>query len=150
MGSKRSDKQNDLASLISEAEKAVESVKEPRLREIAFERVLNHLLLSSDEIPKIKEKKLKSTSRKSKTKSTNTSSKTEGPLVWVKELVDEGFFKKPKSSKDIQDELDKRGHRLKATDLTLPLQKLCRDKKLRRDRIAKTEGEKKLLHWFNW
>lgn len=150
MSSKHSEGQRDFASLISEAEKAVESVKEPRLKEIAFERILNHLLGSSSEPPEIEVKNSKRIKRKSKTKSTNTAPKTDGTLVWLRELVDEGFFKKPKSSKDIQDELDKRSHRLKATDLTLPLQTLCREKLLRRDRISKKEGEKKLLHWYNW
>ncbi len=150
MSSKHSEKQKDFASLISEAEKAVESVKEPRLKEIAFERVLNHLLTSSVELSENKDKNLKKTNRRARTKSTKASPKTDGPLVWLRELVEEGFFKKPKSSKDIQDELDKRSHRLKATDLTMPLQIICREKLLRRDRIAKGEGDKKLLHWFNW
>ena len=109
--------------------------------------VLDHLLSSAD---RLTGNQSGNSTRKNTAKPVTNSTKTEGPLAWLRELVDEGFFKKPKSSKNIQDELDNRSHKLRAPDLTLPLQKLCREKKLRRDRIAPAEGEKKVLHWFKW
>jgi hypothetical protein len=64
------------------------------------------------------------------------------------ELVEESFFQSPKSSNDIREELESRGHHLNATDLTFPLQKLCHEKNLRRKKIDR-DG-KQVLHWVNW
>jgi hypothetical protein len=71
-------------------------------------------------------------------------------LAWLRELAGEGFFKKPKSSSNIREELETRDHHLKATDLTAPLRIMCNDKALRRKKMSPQEGEKAVLHWVNW
>lgn len=151
MKPKQSVGNTDFSSLIAEAEKAVEKMKEPRLKEIAFERVLDYLLSTSITNAKIIGKTASHSPKVGLAKlPSKPSSKSDGPLAWVRELVDDNFFSKPKSSKDIQDELVKQSHRLKPSDLTLPLQTLCHEKKLRRDKIAPADGGKKVFHWFNW
>lgn len=148
---KHTEPQADLASIIANAENAVANVKDNRLREIAFERVLDHLLISSDQsgaLRRIGKRPIKSTPLNQTPKAERR--KKEGPLSWLRELTEEGFFVQPKSLKDILKELSNRSHRLRPTDLTLPLQTLCHERKLRRERQSASEGEKKVFHWYNW
>jgi len=72
-----------------------------------------------------------------------------GTKTWLEELIEEEFFKTPKSGKNILEALDERGHILKSTDITNPLALLVNDKKLRRRKMA-VEGGKSQLHWYNW
>ncbi|HOV98659.1 MAG TPA: hypothetical protein PK595_03690 [Bacteroidota bacterium] len=139
----------DYGSLIAEAEKAVEKMSDPKLKEIAFGRILDHLLSTSSGEPTTKHNAGRRSTRKPSGSAQTKDVKSDGPLAWLRELADENFFATPKSSKDIQDELDKRSHCLKATDLTLPLKTLCLEKKLQRDRRRPEGGGKKVLHWFN-
>ena len=144
----------DYSKLIEQAEKAVSSVKDESLRKIAFEKLLSHLLSDNseddediDDRPKLKKTKSKSSGHSDKRKS---KAKKEGPKGWLRELVAEGFFSKPKSSSDILEELENRSHHLQATDLTRPLQLLCHEKLLRRKKMASEKGGKAFLHWVNW
>jgi hypothetical protein len=139
----------DFTSLIAQAEKAVTNVKDDRLREIAFERVLDHLLSGSinQDIP---HKQVHTTTQTSRVAKAAAPKPATGTLAWLTELHGEGFFKEPKCLKDILEELSNRSHRLKSTDLTFPLQKLCHDKKLRRNKQVPAEGGRKVFHWHNW
>ena len=132
--------------IVSEAEKAVSNVADPELKQIAFDRILEHLLeiglpISSKEPKKIKD---------SKTKTEKNLSAKPGPKTWIQELADEGFFKTPRASNAIRDALDERGHILTAQDLTAPLSLIVKEKILRRKKMPLEDGGKTQLHWFNW
>lgn len=64
-------------------------------------------------------------------------------------MIDEGFFKKPKTIAHVKAELENRGHHIPLTSLSGPLQKLCQRKKLRRQRL-KTSGKKQTFAYSNW
>lgn len=144
----------DYSKLLEQAEKAVSSVKDESLRKIAFEKLLSHLLSDNSE----DDEDINDQQKRKKTESKSSGhadkgkpkSKKEGPRGWLSELVTEGFFSKPKSSSNIQEELENRSHHLQATDLTRPLQLLCHEKLLRRKKIVLEKGGKTLLHWVNW
>jgi hypothetical protein len=152
----------DYSKLFEEAEKAVSGIKNEKFKEMAFEKLLNHLLKGDrdDDGDEEEEREAEGKiSRKGKTRKTrkarkreggNSKAKTDGPLAWLRELAGEGFFKKPKSSSNIREELETRDHHLKATDLTAPLRIMCNDKALRRKKMSPQEGEKAVLHWVNW
>lgn len=101
-----------------------------------------------------KKKRIKRRSIKVKTKASSSRGGSkpskDGPKAWLRELVKEGFFKKPKSSNAIREELETRSHHLKATDMTQPLEALCHEKLLRRKKETPDGGSKALLHWVNW
>ena len=63
-----------------------------------------------------------------------------GPKGYVRELAQDGFFKKPKTIAEVKAELANRGHHIALTSLSGPLQHLCQERVLRRQK-AKT-GEK--------
>jgi hypothetical protein len=151
---------SSFTKVFEDAEKAVSGIKNEKLREIAFEKLVSHLLTGKqsrssgkDEDDEEEEEKTRRTRKKSKAKSPSSTSlkpKSSGPKAWLIELVDEDFFKTPKSSSDIREELETRSHHLSPTDLTNPLQTLCHEKKLRRKKNASEDGGKTKLHWVNW
>src|SRR5947209_6963712 len=114
-------KRTPYSTLVAEAERAVASVVDPALKRAAFERVLNHLL-QADDAPRPSREKAKKTS--SKTPAGGRAGKG-GPRPYTQELVDEGFFKKPKTIAEVRAELRNRGHHLPLTSLSGPLQILC-------------------------
>ena len=76
------------------------------------------------------------------------SSNKQGPMEQLKDLVSDDFFSTKRSMKDILAELDLRGHRYQATNLTRQLNTLVRNKNLRRTK--KKKGKKTVIHWTNW
>lgn len=132
--------------IVSEAEKAVSNISDIELKKIAFDRILEHLLQIGLPSPEGKPKKVKAATVKLEKKSSAKS----GPKNWIEELVDEGFFQTPKASNDIREALDERGHILQSTDLTRPLDRLVKDKVLRRKKMPAEEGGKSQVHWYNW
>lgn len=154
------DPQKEYSKLFEDAEKAVSGIKNEKFREMAFEKLINHLLVGSskdghepdeeeDEEETVKRKRKKGRTNSKKVTS-GSKPKAEGPLSWLRELADEGFFKKPKSSSHIREELETRDHHLTPQDLTAPLRILCNDRKLRRKKMVPDEGGKSVLHWVNW
>ena len=134
-----------LQELISEAEVATSKITDPEIRRVAFDRVLEYLLqnnLPTDSPKKITHNEGKVTAKKDLIAK-------EGTKAWLEELIEENFFKNPKSGKNILEALDERGHILKSTDITAPLALLVSEKKLRRRKMA-VEGSKPQLHWYNW
>jgi hypothetical protein len=136
---------DSFSDALAEAEKAVAVVKDKRLREVAFGQILNHLL--STGIIGRKRKFIKKSRSKAKRAERITK---EGTIQWLRELVGEKFFSKPKSSKAIREELNNRSHFLKPSDLTWPLQRLCHERILRRMKKPLDEGGKQVLHWVKW
>jgi hypothetical protein len=125
-------KKDGLTGAVAEAESAVAAVKDPELRRAAFEKVLAHLL-EAQAAP----------ARKGKTKAAGGQPKAKkkaGPQGRVEDLIDEGFFKKPRRISDVKAELANRGHHIPLTSLSPPLQRLCKDKRLRRQKGIASDG----------
>jgi hypothetical protein len=141
----------DFAEIVKQAEQAVKGVADPELRRVAFDKILNALLEGST---------LQTGSRK-RTSSTITSTSTgkvkpkkvHGPKGHIRELADEGFFGKPKSIAQVKAELENRGHHIPITSLSAPLQSLCQEKILRRQRTkvkAKSGKDKETFMYSEW
>ena len=135
----------DYPELVAQAEKAVAGVKDPELRRIAFQKILDDLLEGSA-LPATRHgaaaKKHPATDEKPKR------APRDGPQAYVEELVAEGFFKKPKTIANVKAELENRGHHIPLTSLSGPLMKLCQRKSLRRQRVK--SGKKQTFAYSHW
>lgn len=136
----------DYAELVAQAEKAVAGVKDPELKRIAFQKVLDDLLGPSGSLTT----RQPASSRKQPAapKKVQRGSRG-GPQAYLDELVDEGFFKKPKTIAHVKAELENRGHHIPLTSLSGPLQTLCQRRTLRRQKL-KTSGKKQTFAYSNW
>jgi hypothetical protein len=138
------------SEMVLEAEKAVSSVKDAELRRVAFEKILNDLISGGNEQGgPIKATHPVSGSKKTAKKSTAPRAKAGGPQKYVEELITDKFFAKPKTITEVRSELENRGHHIPLTSLSGPLQKLCQQKSLRRQKDA-TKGKKKTFLYSNW
>lgn len=142
----------DYAALVAEAEKAVATVKDPELRRVAFEKILETLLAqegpTSKPSKKQTRKKTASASRGATRKATKKSRK--GPKAYIEELIEDGFFKKQRTISDVKSELANRGHHIPLTSLSGPLQSLTRTRKLRRQKTSSGKGAKATWAYSNW
>lgn len=137
---------DQLAASVSEAERATSQITDPELRRLAFDRVLEHLLQTSQ--PGV-EKPPKGTKQRGAKEKAPESSKP-GPKAWIRELVEEGFFDEPKTIKALQEGLEKKKHFLELTALTGPLDLLKNEKVLRRKTMKPEEGGRARVHWYKW
>jgi membrane protein involved in colicin uptake len=124
----------DYSELVARAEKAVASVKDPDLKKIAFQKVLDDLLGSSLGAKEIGNRRAKGP-RAAKRNNGAVAAKS-GPKAYIEELITDGFFKKPKPISEIKTELENLGHHIPVTSLSGPLQTLCQQKLLRRQKPA--------------
>ena len=135
----------DYSELVAHAENAVSGVKDPELKRIAFQKILDDLLGGrGSPAPRAKPSQTKS-SPKSGTKRATKG----GPQAYVEELMQDGFFKKPKTLALVKAELENRGHHIPLTSLSGPLQKLCQRRMLRRQRV-KTSDKKQTFAYSHW
>lgn len=136
----------DYAELVAQAEKAVAGVKDPELKRIAFQKVLDDLLGPSGSLTT----RQHASSRKqpAASKKPQRGSRV-GPQAYLDELVNEDFFKKPKTIAHVKAELENRGHHIPLTSLSGPLQTLCQRRTLRRQKL-KTSGKKQTFAYSNW
>lgn len=132
------------SELVAQAENAVASVKDAELRRVAFERVLNDLL-GAEPGPSSHRQERPTRPKAKRSTSTPKTKGRGGPQAYVQEMVEEGFFKKPKSISAVKAELENRGHHIPLTSLSGPLQKLCQKKVLRRHR-----ADGKTFSYSNW
>lgn len=141
----------DYKELVAEAEAAVAAMKDPELRRAAFEKILEQLLGQHSGSPASSPSIPKAAKRAAAPRETVKSPKVQrGPSAYIGELVDDGFFNKPKTIADVKAELANRGHHVPLTSLSGPLQKLCQTRQLRRQR-AKGDGNKKsIFSYSNW
>lgn len=138
------------AEMVAEAEAAVQSVKDPELRRVAFEKILESLLgRGSASSPK---KASKKTSKKTAKKATAKSApRGKGPKARLLELIDDGFFDEQRTLADVKAELADRGFHIPVTSLSSPLMRLTRDKKLRRQKQSTGgKGAKATYAYSNW
>lgn len=136
------------ADLVARAEKAVAGVKDPELKRVAFQKVLDDLLaLQSGAIPRKRapgHSAPASGARKAK-------AARSGPQAYIEEMVTDGFFKKPKKKTiaQVKAELENRGHHIALTGLSGPLQKLTQRRKLRRSK-SKISGKRQTFVYSEW
>jgi len=144
----------DYENLVTQAEKAVAPVKDPELRRIAFEKILDALLEAPKEHRDIETKprkgRVRRASAKGQVETHNTRKKRSGTATYIEELIGEQFFAKPKTIVSVKAELANRGHHIPLTSLSGPLQRLCQGKKLRREKTQTTDGSKKAFAYSNW
>ena len=148
------------AALVAEAEAAVASVKDPELRRVAFEKILETLLEQSSTrsstggTGRSKRRSKKNTlAKKARTKKARSKKARarKGPKSRVAELIDDGFFKKQRTIADVKAELANRGHHIAITSLSGPLQSLTQDRRLRRQRVTgASKGTKGTFAYSNW
>ena len=137
--------------VLAEAEAAVASVKDPELKRVAFERILDRLLAG----PQIALSSHNPSPRKPhrtvnrQTAELRRKQLRGGPKAYVQEMIDDGFFKKPQTIANVRAELGNRGHHIAVTSLSGPLQKLCQDKLLRRQK-GTGNGEKATFVYSDW
>ncbi len=141
--------QEDFKNLVHRAEQAVASVKDPELRRVAFEKILDRLLGAGEDhvLKKGKQKKQSASTNTSTAKTTGR--RSSGPTGFVREMTQDGFFKKPKTIAQVKAELENRGHHIPLTSLSGPLQSLCKDRTLRRQRTT-DGGKKQTFSYSNW
>lgn len=138
---------SEYQELVKQAEAAVQSVKDPELKRVAFEKILSDLL-GGDQLTAPPTKPSSKLGKKT-TLSAKKRKKPRGPRGYVEELVDDGFFKKPKTIAEVKAELENRGHHIPLTSLSGPLQTLCQNRTLRRQR-RKTTGKKETFIYSEW
>jgi len=144
----RMKKSKPYAELVSQAEEATRAIKDPELRRVAFERVLDDLFSGGGTA-------MSGSARAAKgERSTRTApkpKKSSGPTGYVRELIDDGVFKKPKTIAEVKAELANRGHHIALTSLSGPLQKLCQERLLRRHKAKSGDkGKKVTFNYAEW
>lgn len=138
----------DYASLVAKAEQAVAAVKDPELRRIAFQKILDSLLADEAAGAKSKVRHDKAPKEHSRVARKQAGKRKRGVAAYLLELVDDGFFKKQKTITEVKAELENRGHHIPLTSLSGPLQQKCKDKILRRQK--KVSGNKQTFAYSNW
>lgn len=133
---------------ISLAETAVSDMADPQLKQVAFAKILEQLLSQGTDdrrrpTPLAKD----TTQRHSQQRSRDGIAR--GPVGLIEVLVNEQFFQHGKSLRDVQAELQNRGHRIPRTSLSGPLQGLCRRRALRRMKEMSSSG-KTVYVYSNW
>jgi hypothetical protein len=137
----------ELTPHLQTAEKAVAVVTDPRLREIAFGRVLDLLIYGGNADAALASR---GKAPRPNTREPNIKKTSEGVRSWLEEMVSDEFFSEPKSVKQMLEELSSRSHYLTGSSLTQPLENLCHDKVLRRRKQAPVGGGKEVFHWAKW
>ena len=138
----------EYAELVAQAERAVVSVKDPELRRVAFQKVLEDLLANAGDSSTAKTTARKQ-SRSTAAKGNRKKSAKGGTQSYIDELVEEDFFKKPKTISNLKAELENRGHHIAMTSLSGPLQRMCQQRVLRRQKM-KTSGNRQTFGYSNW
>lgn len=140
------------AAIAKQAEEAVAGVKDPELRRVAFEKILDTMLEARASTRPQPTKKVKGAGAKApKVKGAKTARESSsGPKARIEELIQEGFFEEQRTIADVKAELANRGYHIPLTSLSGPLQTLVREKKLRRQKKADGKGAKGIFAYSNW
>ena len=140
----------DYAQLVAQAESAVAAVKDPELKRVAFQKVLDDLLGSRPAAEAAPKPKRTSSGRAPKVSPGKKAPAAKmGPQAYIEEMKGEGFFKKPKTIAQVKAELGNRGHHIPLTSLSGPLQTLCKRKILRRQK-TNSSGKKQTYAYSEW
>lgn len=140
--------EQDYAQMIKEAEAAVAPVKDPELKRIAFEKILDSLLAKGTSGTVARADKTKAHGRSQKVDRRVSERRAGGPKGYIEELIDEAFFKTPKTLAAVRAELGNRGHHIPMVQLSTPMQRLCQQRRLRRNKAV--DGNKEVYTYSNW
>ena len=140
-------KSKPYAELVTQAEEATRAIKDPELRRVAFERVLDDLLSGGGTATQGGARTPRQVERSTRTSA--KPKKSSGPKGYARELIDDGFFKKPKTIAEVKAELANRGHHIALTSLSGPLQTLCQDRLLRRHKAKSGDKAKKASYNYS-
>ena len=140
--------EQNYAELVKQAEKAVASVKDPELRRVAFEKILDDLLKLGSSASQEKFHQKKSTEKLSAKPKVSRNVRG-GPTAYLQELADDGFFKKKKTIAEVKAELENRGHHIPLTSLSGRLQALCQSRVLRRQKTSEP-GSRRTYSYSEW
>jgi hypothetical protein len=134
------------AEAVKQAEAAVASVKDSELKGIAFGKILETLLgqQSQSRAPGSSEPKARPVRRTAVPREEAKG----GPKGYVDQLIDDGFFKTPKTLAAVRAELGNGGHHIPVTSLSRPMMILCRERRLRRQKVK--DGKKQVFSYSNW
>lgn len=139
----------DYAEAVKQAEAAVASVKDSELKGIAFGKILDALLGQQGQSGQTRVPiSAKPETRQSQKVVAKSPKKKGGPKGYVEELIDDGFFKAPKTLATIRAELGNGGHHIPVTSLSRPMMILCRERRLRRQKVK--DGKKQVFTYSNW
>jgi hypothetical protein len=141
-------KAKDYATMVANAESAVISVKDPELRRVAFQKVLEDLLTVERGVDPKPPRAGRVSKPSAKTSKKANQSKS-GTKAYIEELQIEGFFNKQQTIAAVKAELENRGHHIPLTSLSGPLQRLCQQRVLRRQRI-KAGKNRETFGYSNW
>lgn len=136
-----------MQKLVEKAEQIISIIKDPQLKSVAFGRVLDFLLHGRESGGK---EATEYVDRVRKIKKVERTKKSDGPKTWMEELIEEGFFEKPKTVKELLSALEERDHHLKNSDMQPYLRIFMKEKRLRRKKQASKEGGKPVWHYSNW
>jgi|SRR5882762_1755000 len=126
------------------AEMAVEGMADPSLKLKAFEQIFARLLEETET------KQLPRTGTRKRLAHVRTSVATSHPETLTGRLLslrDDGFFGSQRTLSDIREELGSRGYHYPLTSLSGAMQKLVRNRELRRERVK--SGAKKTYKYAN-
>jgi hypothetical protein len=138
---------HDYKQFVHEAEVAVAAVKDPELKRVAFEKILDQLLHSKTGAPnpRVPAGPVKSQKMIAPHKATGKT----GPRAYIEELIADEFFRQQKTLAQVKAELANRGHHIPQTSLSGPLQNLCKARQLRRQK-SKANGDKPAYFYSNY
>jgi hypothetical protein len=137
----------DYAEIVKQAEGAVASIKDADLKGIAFGKIMD-TLLGSGGSPKSPRSTRSGGRKKKQPADPAPARKKRGPKRHVEELIEEEFFKTPKTLAAVRAELGNRGHHIPLTSLSRPMMLLCQDRLLRRQKAK--NGKKEVFTYSNW
>ncbi len=141
----------DYSEIVRQAESAVASIKDGDLKTIAFGKILDTLLgqggnakdQTHGPAPRRSARRKRTPSAAAK-----PAKRKGGPKGYLEELIDEEFFKTPKTLASIRAELGNRGHHIPVTSLSRPMMLLCQARQLRRQKAK--DGKKQVFTYSNW
>ena len=141
----------DYGEIVKQAEAAVASIRDGDLKAIAFGKILDTLLgqgrgaaeQADDSAPTLAPAR-----KRSGNEAVKPSKRKGGPTVYLQELIDEDFFKAPKTLASVRAELGNRGHHIPLTSLSRPMMLLCQARQLRRQKAK--DGKKQVFTYSNW
>ena len=149
MAKKTLSQAEDMQKKIELAQEAVSKMADESLKAIAFQTVLQRLLLAN-EMPGMEGKKASEVGEPSKPEAKPRSKQPKGIKGRVEELITEGFFTQKRTLGEVKEELERHGWFHPSTDLSPTLLGLVKDKKLRRIKEPENEGGKLVWRYSNW
>jgi len=134
----------DIQKKIELAQEAVSKMTDESLKTIAFQTVLQRLLVADEVAGSIE------ASKPTETKAKPRKKQPKGIKGRIEELITEGFFNQKRTLGEVKAELERHGWFHPSTDLSPTLLSLLKDKKLRRIKEPENEGGKLVWRYSNW